>query len=97
MVGDCNVTEPRYADNRLHQGHIYQIAITPRSNGENAQNGSENTKTGTCTHALRNNIHTPINSVAFKIIVVSPLNLTRFLTLLNVQHTNNVMLRETLL
>ena len=49
-VSDCNVTEPSYADNRLHQGHIYRINITPRSNGENAQNGSGNTKIGKHTH-----------------------------------------------
>ena len=48
VVGDCNVTEPRYMDNRLQQGHAYQIAITPRSNGlQNAQNGTSNTIQGT--------------------------------------------------
>ena len=47
MVGDCNVTEPCYEDNRLQQGYIYRITITPRSNGQNAQNGSSNTEEGT--------------------------------------------------
>ena len=46
VVSDCNVTEPSYEDNRLHQGRIYRISITPRSNGRNAQNGSKSTKIG---------------------------------------------------
>ena len=46
VVGDCNVTELRYVDNRLQQGHIYRITITPRSNGQNAQNGTNKTKKG---------------------------------------------------
>ena len=27
VVGDCNVTMPRYVDSRLQQGHIYRIII----------------------------------------------------------------------
>ena len=46
VVSDCNVTEPSFEENRLQQGHIYQITITPRSNGENAQNGTNKTKEG---------------------------------------------------
>ena len=51
VVGDCNVTEPRYEDSRsiLQQDHIYSITITPRSNGQNAQNGTRNTKEGMFT------------------------------------------------
>jgi hypothetical protein len=49
VVGDCNVTEPyfKFADNRLQQGYIYRIAITPRSNGQGAQNGTSLSKEGT--------------------------------------------------
>ena len=46
VVGDCNVTEPSYEDNRLLQGNIYRIIITARSNGLNAQNGTSKTKEG---------------------------------------------------
>ena len=46
LISDCNLSEPSYEDHRLQQGHIYQATITPRSNGQNAQNGSENTKIG---------------------------------------------------
>ena len=46
VVSDCNVTEPSYEDNRLHQGHIYRISITPRSSGQNVQNGTNKTKEG---------------------------------------------------
>ena len=46
VVGDCDVTEPRFVDNRLQQGYIYRITITPRSNGQDAQNGTSNTKEG---------------------------------------------------
>ena len=46
VVGDCNVTEPRFVDNRLQQGYIYRFTITPRSNGQDAQNGTSNTKEG---------------------------------------------------
>ena len=46
VVSDCNVTEPRYEDNRLEQGHIYHITITPRSNVRNATNGTNNIKKG---------------------------------------------------
>jgi hypothetical protein len=46
VVGDCDVTEPRYTDNRLQQGYIYRITITPRSNGQDAQNGTNNIKQG---------------------------------------------------
>ena len=46
VVGDCNVNEPRFVDNRLQQGYIYRITITPRSNGQDAQNGTSNTKEG---------------------------------------------------
>ena len=49
VVGDCNVTEPRFIDNRLKQGYIYRITITPRSNGQDAQNGTNNTKEGNTT------------------------------------------------
>ena len=47
VVGDCNVTGPRFIDNRLQQGYINRIIITPRSNGQDAQNGTSNTKEGT--------------------------------------------------
>ena len=46
VVGDCNVTEPRLVDNRLQQGYVYSVTITPRSNGPDAQNGTSNTKEG---------------------------------------------------
>ena len=46
VVGDCNVTEPRFLDNSLQQGYIYRITITPRSNGQEAQNGTSNTIEG---------------------------------------------------
>ena len=49
VVGDCDVTEPRFVDNRLQQGYIYRITITPRSNGQDAQNGTSNTKEGITT------------------------------------------------
>ena len=49
VIGDCNVTEPRFVDNRLQQGCIYRITITPRSNGQDAQNGTSNTKEGITT------------------------------------------------
>ena len=49
VVSDCNVTEPRFVDNRLQQGFIYRITITPRSNGQDAQNGTNNTKEGNTT------------------------------------------------
>jgi hypothetical protein len=45
VAGDCDVTEPRYTDNRL-QGYIYRITITPRSNRQDAQNGTNNIKQG---------------------------------------------------
>ena len=48
VVCDCNVTEPRFVDDRLQQGYIYRFTVTPRSNGQDAQNGSNNTKEGTC-------------------------------------------------
>jgi hypothetical protein len=46
VVGDCNVTEPHFVDNRLQQGYIYRITITPRSNGQGARNGTSFTKDG---------------------------------------------------
>ena len=46
VVGDCDVTEPRFVYNRLQQGYIYRITITPRSNGQDTQNGTNNTKEG---------------------------------------------------
>ena len=46
VVDDCDVTQPRFVDNRLQQGYIYHITITPRSNGQDAQNGASNTKEG---------------------------------------------------
>ena len=51
VVGDCNVTQPRYEDSNLQGGHIYRIAIIPRSNGQNedvknAQNGTSFTVIG---------------------------------------------------
>ena len=46
VVGDCNVTEPRFVDNRLQQGYIYRITITSRSNGQDAQNGTNTIKQG---------------------------------------------------
>ena len=48
VVGDCNVTEPRYVDSRLQQGHIYQITVTPKSNvhGVTVRNGTKLTKEG---------------------------------------------------
>ena len=50
VVGDCNVTEPRYVDNRLQQGFIYHITVTPRSSGQGAQNGTNNIKKGIFAH-----------------------------------------------
>ena len=50
VAGDCNVTKPRYVDSRLQQGFIYHITVTPRSNGQNAQNGTNNTKQGIFAH-----------------------------------------------
>ena len=50
VFGDCNVTEPRYVDSRLQQGFIYRITVTPRSNGQNAQNGTINIKQGILAH-----------------------------------------------
>ena len=47
VVGDCNVTETRYVDSRLLQGHIYRIIITPRSNVPTATNGTVSIKQGT--------------------------------------------------
>ena len=55
VVGNCNVTEPRYVDNGLQQGHICRIIVTPRSNGRNAQNGTNSTKEGTIMH-----VHIPL-------------------------------------
>ena len=52
VVGDCDVIEPRYVVNRLQQGHVYRIAITPRSIGENPQNGTSNTLQGTPSYIL---------------------------------------------
>ena len=49
VVGDCNVTEPHFVDNRLQQRYIYRITTTPRSNGQDAQNGTNNTKEGNST------------------------------------------------
>ena len=49
VAGDCDVTEPRFMDNRLQQGYIYRITITPRSNGQDAQNGTNNTIEGNTT------------------------------------------------
>ena len=46
VVGDCDVTEPHFIDNRLQQGNVYRITITPRSNGQDAQNGTSNTIEG---------------------------------------------------
>ena len=46
VIGDCNVTKPFYEDDRLQEVNIYQITITPRSNGGNAQNGTNKTKEG---------------------------------------------------
>ena len=53
LVGGCNVTETRYEDNRLQQGHIYHITIIPRNNiGQNAQNGTLFTKKGISTNLI---------------------------------------------
>ena len=46
VVGNCGVTLPRFVNNRLQQGYIYRITITPRSNGQDAQNGTSNTIEG---------------------------------------------------
>ena len=46
VVGDCNVTEVQYVNEQLQQGYIYRFTITPRSNGQDAQNGTSNTKEG---------------------------------------------------
>ena len=53
VVGDCDVTEPRFVDNRLQQGYVYRITITPRSNGQSGQNGTNNTKKGNYTTCLQ--------------------------------------------
>ena len=52
VVGDCDVTEPRLVDSRLQQGYIYRITITPRSNGQDAQNGTNNTIEGTLAYYI---------------------------------------------
>ena len=49
VVDDCNVTEAHYVDNRLQQGHIYCITITPRSNVQDAINGTLSTREGIYT------------------------------------------------
>ena len=46
VVGDYDVTEPRFVDNRLQQGYVYRITITPRSNGQDTQNETNSTKQG---------------------------------------------------
>ena len=46
VVGDCNVTEYHYVNNRLQQGHTYRTSITPRSNVPGAQNGTNFIKEG---------------------------------------------------
>ena len=46
MVCDCNVTGPCFVDSSLQRGCIYRITITPRSNGQDAQNGTSNSKEG---------------------------------------------------
>ena len=46
VVGDCDVREPHYEDSRLLQGYIYHITVTPRSNGQNVQNGTNYTQQG---------------------------------------------------
>ena len=51
VVGDCNVTEPCFVDNRLQQRYIYRITITPRSNGQDAQNGTSDTTQGTLNYS----------------------------------------------
>ena len=48
VIGDCDVTQPHYVNNQLQRGFIYCITITPRSNGQDAQNGTSSTKEGTC-------------------------------------------------
>ena len=52
VVGDCDVTEPRFVDNRLQQGYIYRITITPRSNGQHTLNGTNNTIEGILAHYI---------------------------------------------
>ena len=52
VVGDCYVTEPHFLDNRLQQEYVYRIIITPRSNGQDAQNGTNNTKQGMYMYLL---------------------------------------------
>ena len=46
VVSNCSVTESRLVDESLQSGHIYNITITPRSNVENASNGTSLTKEG---------------------------------------------------
>ena len=46
VVGDCNVSEACIVNDQLQQGYIYRITITPRSNGQDAQNGTSSTKEG---------------------------------------------------
>jgi hypothetical protein len=52
VVGDCDVTEQRFVDNRLQQGYVYRITIIPRSNGQGAQNGTSNTMKGTSSSII---------------------------------------------
>ena len=58
VVGDCDVTEPRFVDNGLQRGYVYRITITPRSNGQDAQNGTSNIKQG--MYLLATLLHTYI-------------------------------------
>ena len=46
VVSDCDVTEACIVNDQLQQGFIYRITITPRSNGQDAQNGTISTKEG---------------------------------------------------
>ena len=47
IISDCNVTEPSYtSDDIAPDGYIYEYTVTPRSNVEEAKNGTSLTVTG---------------------------------------------------
>ena len=49
IIGDCNVTEPSYtSDDIAPHGYIYEYTVTPRSNVQEATNGTGHTVIGKC-------------------------------------------------
>ena len=49
LISDCNVTETSYSFDT--DGYQYEYTITPRSNTEQAMNGTPST--GTCIHTIQ--------------------------------------------